>query len=1029
MLNKIIQWSLHHRVTILLLAAILSAVGIWSLATMRVDVLPEVNKPTVAIFTEGEGLAPEEIERLILSPIEAAVAGTPGVNRVRGTASFGMAIVQAEFDWGTDVYRNRQIIQERLTQARLPEGAKPVLGPVASVMGEIMWIGLTADPSTMSDMELRTLADWTIRPQLLRVSGVSDVVVMGGDVREWQIAMNTTRMRAAGVGLQEIFTAVEGALRNRGGGILVQAAHEYPLRIMLAPKQVEELRSIAISSQGGKTVLLSDVADIREGPSPMRGTASVDGRSGVVLRVMKQPEAETLQVTKDVDATVSTVAASLPANVHLQNDLFRQESFIHAGLANVIDALRDGTIIVILIVILFLMNARVTFITLTAIPLSLLVSAIVFKSAGLTVNVITLGGIAIAIGELVDDAIVDVENVYRRIREWNAGERTETLSQVVFRGSSEVRNSIVYATVLVAIVFLPVFFIPGVEGKLIAPIGFAYLTSLIASLVVSLTVTPVLCSYLLSKARGGKDHGDTRFVRFLKSVARPIIASCVRRPAIVIFPAIAMVIIGAVLYQTAGKEGIPPFNEGSVTINVTLPVGTDLNTTNRLAALVGAEIKALEDVQRVSQTTGRAAADPHDSGANTSEMQVAFTPNTGSGRHEELLHEIQSVLDRYPQAAFSLGQPITHKLDELISGIRAPIVVKVFGDDLSQMRTIAATVAEKLAKQPGIANAQVNREVLIPEVRIYPARGRLAAAGVSLGEVAEQLEGGLLGTSMGQVQLSGAQVDVVARYADVNRSSAAGLQNLSLPFANASSLSQTADVRLEEGLNKISHEGGKRVLVVTANYQGSDIVGAVGNAKAEFEKNQPSAGIFVSFEGAYKSQQENSRLLFWLGAIGIICIFAVLYHAFKSVKLALQVMLNIPTVLIGGIVGIYLTGGVISLAHMVGFISLAGIVSRNGIMLISHARSMASEQEGILTIATVVNATLDRLVPVLMTALSAALALIPLFLGAKEPGKEFLSPIAVVIFGGLISSTFISIFLTPAVFYRFRTGRNKITTM
>lgn len=1020
MLNRIIKWSLRHRVAVLLLAAVLSSVGVWSLATMRVDVLPEVNKPTVAIFTEGEGLAPEEIERLILSPIEAAVAGTPGVNRVRGTASFGMAIVQVEFDWGTDVYRNRQIIQERLTQARLPAGAKPVLGPVASVMGEIMWMGLTADPSTISDMQLRTMADWTIRPQLLRVSGVSDVIVMGGDVREWQITMNTTRMRSAGVGLQEIITAVEGALRNRGGGILVQAGHEYPLRIMLAPRQVEELRSIAISAEGGKEVLLGDVADIREGPSPVRGTASVDGQSGVVLRIMKQPEAETLQVTKDVDIAASTISASLPANVHLRNDLFRQESFIHAGLANVTGALQEGILIVILVVVLFLMNARVTFITLTAIPLSLLVTALVFKAMGLTINVITLGGVAIAIGDMVDDAIVDVENVYRRIRQWNATGRNEPLLEVVFRASSEVRNSIVYATILVAIVFLPVFFIPGVEGRLMAPIGFAYLISLIASLVISLTVTPVLCTYLLSKAKGGQKNGDTRTVRFLKSVVKPVITSCVQRPKIVIIPAVAMVAVGALLYQMTGKEGIPPFNEGSVTLNVTLPVGTDLNTTNRLAARVAAEIKALPDVRRVGQTTGRAAADPHDSGANTSEMQVAFDPEVSSGRHEELLHEIQSVLDRYPQAAFTLGQPITHKLEELISGVRAPIVVKVFGDDLSQMRAVAASVSQTLAKQPGVTNAQVNREVLIPEIRLYPARGRLAAAGVSPGEVAEQLEGGLLGTTLGQVQLGGAQVDVVARFGDVNRTSVSGLQNLSLPFERASSLAETADVRLEEGLNRISHEGGKRVLVVTANYQGSDIVGAVGNAKAEFEKEPPSPGTFVSFEGTYKSQQENSRLLFALGAVGILCIFAVLYHLFRSIPLALQVMLNIPTVLIGGIVGIYLTGGVISLAHMVGFISLAGIVSRNGIMLISHARSMAAEQAGELTVATVVSATLDRLVPVLMTALSAALALVPLFLGAKEPGKEFLSPIAVVIFGGLISSTFTSIFLTPAVFYRFR---------
>ncbi len=1017
MLNKIILWAIHHRITTLVISLIVAVIGAWSLATMKVDVLPDVNKPTVAVFTEGEGLAPEEIERLILQPIEAAVAGAPGVERVRGTASFGLAIVQAEFEWGSDVYRNRQIIQERLAQLSLPQDARPVLGPVASVMGEVMWAGLTSDNPAVTGMEMRTLADWTIRPVLLRVPGISDVIVMGGDVKEWQINLNAQQMRNYNLSTKDIIEQVEGALKNRGGGILVQGQQEYPIRILLAPSQINDLKDVSLGKFEERPIRLSDVATLIEGASPVRGSATVDGKPGIIMRIVKQPDAQTLAVTEAIDETLESLKPSLPQGVELKNDLFRQEWFIHAGLENVMEALRDGTILVIIILILFLMNTRTTFITLTAIPMSIFVTAIVFRALDLSVNVMTLGGIAVAIGELVDDAIVDVENVFHRMKDWIANGRKEPFAEIVFKASSEVRNSIVYATILVGIVFIPIFFIPGVEGRLLSPLGLAYLVSLTASLVVSLTLTPALCTILLAKAKM-KTHGDTRIVQWIKRKMTPGILWSIHHSKQMMIGTALTIVVAIGLYVLAGKEGIPPFNEGSITLGVVMPVGTDLATSNKFASEVEAAIQKIEGVRRVSHSTGRAGADPHDSGANTSEIQVAFEPGLEEER-KRLFAEVQKTLDTFSGADFSLGQPITHKMEELLSGVRAPVVVKVFGEDLAEIREVASQVREELSKQPGITNPQVQREVMVPEFRIYPNTARLSQVGVSSGEIAEELEEGLLGAQIGQVQLENARVDVMARYDIASRGNASALRDLALPFEGVESLGGAADIRVEGGRNRLSHEGGRRVSVVSANYQGSDIVGAVENVKQTLESRTLPTGVTLSFEGTYKSQKENSVRLALFFAIGLILIFGVLYYAFKSVPIVIQVMLNIPTAFIGGIIAVWLSGGVVSLAHLVGFISLAGIVSRNGIMLISHSLNLIRKEGRPFTPDTMLQATLDRVTPVLMTALTASLALVPLLLSGDAPGKEMLHPLAVVIFGGLTSSTIISLFLTPSLFYRF----------
>ncbi len=1020
MLNKIISYSLKHQWKVIALSGVLVVVGVWSFMTMKVDVLPDINKPTVAVFAEAEGFAPEEVERLVLAPVENAVAGAPGVSRVRGTASFGLAIVQAEFEWGSDIYRNRQIIQERISRLDLPPTVRPVLGPVSSIMGEIMWVGLTSDDGTTDGKDLRTIADWTVRPALLRVPGVSDIIVLGGDVKEWQVNLDPEAMRRYDLQIADIEEKLSSVLANKSGGLLVQGGKEYPLRILVAPENISDLEEVGITTWNGRGIRLADVATVVEGVSPVRGSASVDGKAGVILRIAKQPEAETLTVTRAVDDALLSIGKSLPKGVTLKNDLFRQEWFIDAGLSNVKSALLEGIVVVAVILALFLMHGRVTFVTLVSIPLSILATAIVFRALGFSVNVMTLGGIAVSVGELVDDAIVGVENVFRRLREWKAGGMKEPIRTVVNEGTREVRSSITVATILVVIVFLPVFFIPGVEGRLLASLGSAYLLALIASLFVSLTITPVLCVLLLGPKHLEGHEGETKFVRFVKEkIAIPIAWGINHVRTLMVITGVGILVtIG--MYYLAGKEGIPPFNEGSATISAILPVGTDLGTSNAFASRVEKEIAKIKGVVRVGHITGRAGADPHDSGANTSEIQVTFEQGL-EGESEKLFAEIQKVIERFPGADFSIGQPITHRVEELLSGVRAPIVIKIYGDNLEDLKRTAERIRSELAKQEGVKNPQVQKEVLLPELRIYPDRNRLADYGISSGEVAEELEEGLLGVRIGQVQEGPARTGVTLRYDPSWRGNSDGIRDLSLPFEKIESLGNAAELRLDAGRNKFSHEGGKRVMVVSANYQGGNIVGSVEAVKQVLDLEKLPDGQFISYEGTYKSQKENSQRLGILFGVGLLLILWVLYLTFRSIPIALQIMLNIPSAIFGGMVAVWLTGGEVNLAHLVGFISLAGIVSRNGIILISHTLDLVGNKDGNgVTKEIMLRATLDRTVPVLMTSLVTALALVPLLIGANEPGKELLHPLAVVIFGGLISSTIVSLIFTPSMFYHFR---------
>ena len=1020
MFNKIISWSLKNRIAVLVVAGIITAVGLWSIATMKVDILPDINKPTITIFAESPGMAAEEVERLILNPIESAIAGAPGVERIRSNASFAQATVNMEFAWGSDTLRNRQVVQERLAQAILPFGVKPTLGPSTSLLGEIMWVGMTSPDSRITPMELRTLADWTIRSALLKISGVANVFVMGGDVREWQININAERMRRHGIMIDDIRKSVENTLTNKSGGILVENEKEYVIRILTAPREASELQEISIgrNAMDGRPLRLGDIASVVKGASIIRGSGAIDGEDGVILRIIRQPDAQTLSVTDDINKTFNSLSASLPDGIKLHSNLFRQENFIRAGLSNVEGALRDGTIFVIVILIIFLMNMRMTMITLTAIPLSLLVTAIVFKFFDLSVNVMTLGGIAVAVGELVDDAIVDVENIFRWLRLWMLGGKKENREHIVLKASQEVRNSIVYATILVAVVFLPIFFMPGIEGRLLIALGSAYLVSLFASMVVSLTVTPVLSALLLSDKSLAGHEKETKIVQKIKKRITPWIYWCITNVKIIGSVTVVALFLTVGMYFFAGKEGIPPFNEGSMVAMVFLPPGTALSTTNEYMIRLEKAILQVEGVRQVSNIAGRASADPHGGSANSSEVQIALKPGFEDSR-DRIFKDIQAVLDRFGGADFSLGQPITHRVEMLLSGVRSPIVVKVFGDDPEKMDRAAKQVLTELGKQKGIENPRIQQNTIVPEFRIYVDRNRLAEYGLSPGEVANDLEMGIMGDNLGQVRLGPASVNVIARYDAESKGTMASLRDLSLPFMGAESLGSIGDVLVQGGRNSLDHEGGKRVLVVSANYQGSDVVGAVERVKTAVESEKLPTGITLSFEGNYKSQKENSQRLALVFIVGLIMIFGVLYHAFRSIPIVFLIMTNIPTVLIGGMIGVWLTGGSVSLAHLVGFISLAGIVSRNGIMLIGRSLALVQKEGLPFAPETIVKATIDRVVPVLMTSLVTALALIPLIISGGEPGKEILSPLAVVVFGGLISSTIISLFLTPALFYRF----------
>lgn len=1010
MFKKIVTWSTLHRGITLFIAGIISILGVVAALNMKVDVLPDINKPTVALFAEADGFAPEEVERLVLAPLENAVLGTPGVDRVRGVSSFGLAIINIEFSWNTDIYRNRQLIQERLARVQLPDRAKVSLGPISSVLGEIVWVGVKGEG--ISDMDLRTYADWTLRPNLLKTAGVSDVIVMGGDVVEWQVRLNADALQKLGITQEMVNELLRINLVNTSGGLLVQQNREYPVRVFVTPEDLARLQDLSIKTDANGSIRLGEIATFIKGASIVRGTAAIDGAHGVVMRVFKQPDAETLAVTKSIDTLISELSHSAPKGIQLSSDLFRQEWFISAGLKNVEDALLDAFILVAVIVFLFLVKIRPTFITLLAIPISMAITALIFYLFGLSVNVMTLGGIAVAIGELVDDAIVSVENIIKRLcgKQLSLTERLKTIVNAV----QEIRGSIIYATILVVLVFVPVFFLPGVEGKLLSSLALAYIISLGASLIVSLTVTPALASFLLTnQSENRAEEKASKLVVWIELKTESFLRILFRKWKTIVGMLTFMFLISIAMYGLAGKEGIPTFNEDSLTISAVLPVGTGLETTSLFAQTVGDAISSLPFIARVSHITGRAGADPHDSGSNTSEIQVVLKPGSAE-KIDEYIPEIQKVLNQYQGAQYSLGKPITHRVEELLSGVRAPIVIKLYGNDIESLRSYGQEIVTLLSGVDGVTNPQLSKDVKIPEIRIYPDAEALALRGISPGTVGEEIEAGFLGDKVGEVVDGLQRIPVVTKLDNESRGSFGGLRDTSFAEIDGS-VGNVSTIEINEGRNRISHEGGKRVVLVSANYEGKDVVGAVEGLKKTLESKPLPENITISYEGTYQSQKENSTRLAIFFSIVIVLIGWILYRAFPSWVLVMLIMINIPTAFFGGLVFVWLSGGSINLAHLVGFISLAGIVSRNGIMLISRTMEISREKNSFITDEVLVLATKERVVPVLMTSIVTALALIPLILNGDAPGKEFLHPLAIVMTGGLVTSTITSLLFMPVL--------------
>ncbi len=1039
MLNHVIQFCLKQRFLVLAATAAIVVWGTLSFQALPVDVLPNLNRPTVTVFAEAEGLAPEEVESLVAFPIETAVNGSSGILRVRSTSSIGLAIINLEFDWGTDVYRNRQIVQEKLQALRLPKNVHVSLGPITSLLGEVVWAGLTSPDNSVNAMELRSLADWTIRPKLLTIPGISNVLIMGGEPKQYQVLVKPERLAAFGLTVSDVVQAVQISNDNRSGGFITESTKEYPVRILARSNRIDDLKKIVISMRESQPITVADVADVIFAPDVnLRGTASIEGKPGVIMRIIKQPDADTLTLTKKIDEVFKDLTPSLPVGTKTTTQIFRQEWFINAGLHNVYGALRDGTIMVIIVLFLFLLNLRTTLITLLAIPLSLLITLIIFKLTGQSINVMTLGGFAVAIGELVDDAIVDVENVFRRLRE-NAAKSVadrQPILSVIFKASSEVRNSIVYATVLVAMVFIPLLNLPGVEGKLIQPLGLAYLISLLASLAVSLTVTPVLCYYLLpnyvakrvqQKHReispelppGFAEDDGWLVTRVKKLVLTPIRFS-LRAPRLVLSLALLTILISGGLFWAAGKESIPPFNEGSFTSMMFTPQGTSLAATNTLANEIDMKLKAIAGVTSVAHTTGRADQDAHDNGANSSEFQIGFSESSNR-KKSDIHHDIQALYDSYQnRAAFTLGQPITHRMQELLSGVRAPIALKLYGKDLNVLRTQAARIQTVLAEIKGVKNAQVERELLVPQISISLDRNAAATHGLNVGMIAMDLETAFMGMPASEVLEGNERYPIVVKFDPAWRGDLKTLaQTLVVTGHRQIPLSELALIENSQGQNKISHEATQRRLVISAFVQDRDVVSIVEELKTKVAALQLPTGYFVSYEGDYQSQQAATRELALMGVLVLLGIFAILYWYLKSVNLTLQIMLSIPTAFVGGMIGVWLSGGVVSTASLIGFISLIGIVSRNGIMLVSHYLHLFREEGEPWGEQLVIRGSLERVVPVAMTALTASLALIPLILAADESGKEMLHPLAVVIFGGLISSTLLEVLIRPGIFYRF----------
>jgi len=1024
MLNSIIKISLRYRVITIALALVITIYGGIELTRLPIDVFPDLNRPRVTVMTEALGLAPEEVETLITFPLESSLNGATGVQAVRSSSGVGLSVINVEFAWGTDIYVDRQIVAEKLALAadRLPEGIKPQMAPIASIMGQVLQIGMYSENGKTSPIEVRTLADWVVRQRLLTIPGVAQVITMGGGRKQFQVLVNADDLLKYDVTLEEVEQAVTQSNSNATGGYLEEGGDEMLVRAMGRIRNVKELEDVVVKSGKDRPVLLSQVARVEEAAQVMRGDAAVNGVPAVMITIAKQPGYDTRLLTENVIAAINELKSSLPNDIRINTDVYQQKEFIDLSITNVVEALRDGGILVVIVLFLFLMNFRTTFITLTAIPLSIVVTGLIFKWFGMSINTMTLGGLAVAIGELVDDAIVDVENIFRRLKENTHAEHPKSALRVVYEASSEVRNSIVFSTILVVLVFVPLFALGGMEGRLFTPLGVAYIVSIIASLIVSLTVTPVLSYWLLPQARFMGHEQDGPLLRFLKWLFGFAIRFSVKHPAPILATVSAAVAISLIVVMNLGRDFLPPFNEGSVQVNLLLPPGTSLATSNQIAAMADARIGQIKGVIAYGRKTGRAELDEHAEGVNVSEIIVSFAPNSGRSR-EEVLEELREELTQIPGVVVSAEQPLAHLISHMLSGVKAQVGIKLFGDDLGILRQKAKEMEMAIRSVPGVKDLMVEQQVEIPQLQISLDRARLAQQGLTSNVVNEFIETAMNGRIVSEVILGERKFDLIVRLDDPFRQDPERLRRLSLnlPSGGRIPLEDVATIERSSGPNTINRENVRRRIVIQCNTANRDLNSVVIDIKKRIEPIRASlpTGYFVEIGGQFKSQRDATRMIGRLSLISLAAMFLALYTLFHSVNLALQVLAALPMAAIGAVAAIVITGQSLTVASMVGFISLAGIASRNGILLIAHYLHLVKYEGEQFTPEMIERAGKERLAPMLMTALTAGIALIPLVLAAGEPGKEILYPVATVILGGLISSTLLDFFVHPALFWCF----------
>ena len=1023
MLNRIIHYSLHNRILVLVASVLLLVGGTYTAMHTEVDVFPDLNAPTVVIMTEANGMATEEVEQLVTFPIETAVNGATGVRRVRSSSTNGFSVVWVEFDWETDIYLARQIVSEKLAvvnESLPPNVGRPTLGPQSSILGEMMIVGLTADSTSMID--LRTLADWTIRPRLLSTGGVAQVAVLGGDIKEYQIQLDPERMRHYGVTLTEVLEATRGMNVNANGGVLYQYGNEYIVRGLLATTDAAEMGRSVVRSQGpqGAPVLLEDIADVRIGAKlPKLGTASEKGRPAVLLTVTKQPDTSTLELTDKLEAALHDLQKNLPPDVRVSTDIFRQSRFIESSIGNVKKSLVEGGLFVVVVLFIFLANARTTVISLVTLPLSLLASLLVLHYLGLSINTMSLGGMAIAIGSLVDDAIVDVENVYRRLHENRLlpPERRLPIKEVVFEASKEVRLPILNSTLIIMVSFLPLFFLSGMEGRMLVPLGIAFITALAASTIVALTVTPVLCSLMLkNKGKRERAEADSPVARWLKKHYERLLLLSLGHGRKILGVTVVLFLVALGLFFTLGRSFLPPFNEGSFTINVSSLPGISLEESDRIGRRAEELLMTIPEIQTVARKTGRAELDEHALGVNVSEIEAPFELDGRS--RAELTAEVRRKLSTISGANIEIGQPISHRIDAMLSGTQANIAIKLFGDDLNRMFQLGNEIKQKIQDVPGVADLTVEQQIERPQLTIRPRREMLARYGITLPQFAEFVNACLAGEAVSQVYEQGKSFDLVVRVRHDLHDRIDEVRNLMIDTADGQKvpLSYVADVRSSAGPNTISRENVKRKIVISANVDGRDLRSVVNDIQARIDESVPlPEGYHVEYGGQFESEQAASRTLTLASCVAIVVIFLLLYHQFRSARESLIILINLPLALIGGVFALLLTTGEVSIPAVIGFISLFGIATRNGMLLISHYRHL-QEVEGYSIRDSVIHGSLDRLNPILMTALCSALALIPLALGSDLPGNEIQSPMAKVILGGLLTSTFLNGFIIPIVY-------------